>query len=280
VVVHSVLPEPLAVVVDAVLAAAGVAHVGHGEAEPVRAAVLAARDEGALALIGPIRSADVIDALEATAPAGLPLVAPVATAAAVTRDDEPGCEEPARHEGTVLRIVARDTVVAQRIAADLRARGQRALVVAGEHDYGRQLDGQLRLADLPRADDPERADLVVLAGLAGHPEARRAAALAPLPVIAFDGIEGADLGTERDVRVALPFASDAASEGRVRLEPCVRRAAELVAEATRTGARGRRGLLDALRGVGRFDAQGDPVDPPVWLWRADADWRLTPDRAI
>jgi hypothetical protein len=25
---------------------------------------------------------------------------------------------------------------------------------------------------------------------------------------------------------------------------------------------------------------GDPVDPPVWLWRADAGWRLTPERPL
>jgi hypothetical protein len=45
-------------------------------------------------------------------------VAEVLAAAGVTRDDEPGCEEePAKHRGTVLRMVARDTVVAARIAA-------------------------------------------------------------------------------------------------------------------------------------------------------------------
>jgi len=48
--------------------------------------------------------------------------------------------------------------VAKRIAGDLRAAGQRALLIAGDHDYGRQLDGHLRLAGLPRA---EGADLVV-----------------------------------------------------------------------------------------------------------------------
>ena len=74
----------------------------------------------------------VAEAVEATAPAGLPLIAPVATWAGVTRDDEPGCEDdPARHGGTVLRMVARDTVVAARIAADLRAQGSEPLVIAG-----------------------------------------------------------------------------------------------------------------------------------------------------
>jgi hypothetical protein len=32
--------------------------------------------------------------------------------------------------------------------------------------------------------------------------------------------------------------------------------------------------------AGPFDAHGDPVDPPVWLWRADEDWALAPDRAL
>ncbi len=86
-----------------------------------------------------------------------------------------------------------------------RAARQHALVVAGEHDYGRQLDGQLRLASLPRAERADDADLVVLAGLAGEPEIERAAATAPLPLVAFDGAEGAALG-DREVRVALPFA--------------------------------------------------------------------------
>jgi hypothetical protein len=279
-VVHSVLPAGLTSVVAEVLGQAGVAHAGHGDGDPVGAASLAAGRPDAVALIGPFRSADVAEAVEATAPTGLPLVVPVATAAAVTRDDEPGCDDPARHRGTVLRILARDTVVAQRMAADVAARGRRAYVVAGGHEYGAQLDGQLELADLPRTEDHRDADVVVLAGLAGHPEVERAAALAPLPVIAFDGIQGADLGEARDVHVALPFGPDAGSDGQVRLEPCVRRAAGLVAEAIRGGARDRAGLLRALRALGGFDAHGDPLDPPVWLWRADADWRLTPDRPL
>jgi hypothetical protein len=53
-----------------------------------------------------------------------------------------GCEDAARHRGTVLRLVARDSVVAQPIADHLRAQAKAALVVAGEHAYGRQLDQQ------------------------------------------------------------------------------------------------------------------------------------------
>jgi ParB-like chromosome segregation protein Spo0J len=280
-VVHSALPDPLTAVVDDVLRAASVAHRAHGPRAPLRAAEAAAGDEGAVALIGPFRSADVAEAVEATAPAGLPLLAPVATWAGVTRDDEPGCDDAARHAGTVLRLVARDTEVAARIAADVRTSG-RALVVAGTHDYGRQLDGQLRIAGLPRAAGPDDADLVVLCGLAGAPEVERAAALAPLPLIAFDGVQGADLGAGRDVRLALPVApADDVRPGEVLffVEPA-RRAAELIAGALRAGARDRAALLDAMRAAGPFDAHGDPIDPPVWLWHADADWRLTPDRPL
>ena len=34
-------------------------------------------------------------------------------------------------------------------------------------------------------------------------------------------------------------------------------------------------LLSALRIAGPFDEHGDLVDPPVWLYRAAADWCLT-----
>ena len=97
---------------------AGIRHVAHGEDDHVRAAELAAADGDAIAFIGPFRSRAVAEAIEATAPAGLLLLAPVATWAGVTRDDEPGCEDdPADHRGTVLRMVARDTEVARRLAA-------------------------------------------------------------------------------------------------------------------------------------------------------------------
>jgi len=283
VVVHSALPDPLGAAVDGVLRAADVEHRAHGPGAPLRAAEVAAADERAVALIGPFRSRDVADAVEATAPAGLALFAPAATWAGVTRDDEPGCDDdPARHRGTLLRMVARDTEVAARIAADLRAAGRRALVVAGAHDYGVQLDSQLRMVGLPRAGAPDDADVIVLGGLAGEPEVERAAALAPLAVIAFDGVQGADLGAGRDVRLALPVApADDVRPGEVLffVEPA-RRAAELVAGALRDGARDRAAVLAAVRAAGPFDDHGDPVAPPVWLWRADEEWRLTPDRPI
>ena len=281
--VHSALPDRLTAAVDDVLRAAGIEHVAHAGAAPMRGAEAAAADDGALALIGPFRSADVAEAVEATAPAGLPLLAPVATWAGVTRDDEPGCDDPARHRGTVLRLVARDTEVAARIAADVRAAGRRALVVRGDHEYGLQLDGQLRLAGLPRAERAEEADLVVLCGLAGAREIEGAAALAPLPVVAFDGVQGAaGLAAGRDVCVALPYAPVEGLAPPVLFAGVERagRAAELVVAALRDGARDRPDLLAALRALGPFDDHGDPVDPPVWLWRAGADWALAPERPL
>jgi hypothetical protein len=248
--------------------------VAHGDGDPVRAAELAVADEDAVALIGPFRSRDVAEAVEATAPAGLLLLAPVATWAGVTRDDEPGCDDPADHRGTVLRMVARDTEVARRIAAYVEARGEQALVIAGGGEYGTQLDGQLRLAGLPRADRAQDADLVVVAGVPGERGMEAAAMTAPLPVIAFDGAQGLELGAGREVHVALPFAADA-THG---IEAA--RAARLVAGALAAGARSRAEVIDACRAAGPFDEHGDPVDPAVWLWRADDVWRLSPERVI
>ena len=81
-VVHSALSTALTAEADDVLRFAGLAHTPHEIADPVVAAVAAAEDPEAVALLGPSRSADVNEALAATAPAGLPLIAPVATWAA------------------------------------------------------------------------------------------------------------------------------------------------------------------------------------------------------
>jgi hypothetical protein len=32
--------------------------------------------------------------------------------------------------------------------------------------------------------------------------------------------------------------------------------------------------------AGSFDRHGDPIAPPVWLWRADPDWTLLPERPL
>jgi hypothetical protein len=280
--VHSALPERLEAAVAEVLDGAGVGHVAHGDRDTMAAAEAAAGDDSARALIGPFLSRAVAHAVEATAPVGLPLIAPVATWAGVTRDDEPGCEDdPARHDGTVLRMVARDTEVAARIAAHVRADGKRALVVASEREYGAQLDGQLRLVGLPRADEQAAADLIVLCCLSDEPEIALARATA-LPLIAFDGVQGTDLGSGREVSMALPFAPrdggpfDHMAYGAHE----ARRAAQLIVAALRGGATDRAALLQALRASGPFDEHGDPVDPPVWLWRAGPDWVLRPDRAL
>jgi hypothetical protein len=246
--------------------------VAHGDGDPVGAAAIAAGDADAVAFIGPFRSRDVAEAIEATAPAGLPLLAPVATWVGITRDDEPGSEhDPADHRGTVLRMVARDTEVAFRLAAHLRRTGRRALVVAGRGEYGTQIEGQLRLAALPSADD---ADVVVAAGVPEEPGMDAVKETAPLPLIAFDGIQGLDVGFDRDVWVVLPFAEDPTHGTEAA------RAARLVVEALAGGARTRAEVLAACRAAGPFDEHGDPVDPPVWLWRADADWSLRPEAPL
>jgi hypothetical protein len=250
--VHSILPPALTEAVDEVLRAAGVRHVAHGDGDAVEAAVAAASDPEARAVIGPFRSRAVAEAVEATAPARLPLLAPVATWVGVTRDDEPGCDDAARHDGTVLRMVARDTVVAQRIAE--RLRGRRALVIAGDHEYGLQLDGQLALAGLERATTAADADMIVLAGLVGEPEIAAARALAPLPIVAFDGIQG-EAFPGQEVEIALVYAPGPLGIAESR------RAAEIVVEARD---------LAHMRELGPFDEHGDPVDPLVRFERYDA----------
>jgi hypothetical protein len=246
--IHSILPPALTEVVESVLREAGLTHVAHGDRDHVSAAEAVVADPEARAIIGPFRSRAVAEVVEVTAPVGLPLLAPVATWAGVTRTDEPGCEDhPARHLGTVLRLVARDTVVAQRIAERVRAEGRRAFVVAGDHEYGVQLDAQLELAGLPRASSAGDADVVVLAGLRGGPEAGKARTLAPLSIVAFDGIQG-EAFPGQAVELALVYAP-----GPVGVEE-TRRAAELVGMTTD---------LDELRRLGPFDEHGDPIDPPV-----------------
>jgi len=227
----------------------------------------------ALAAAGPFRSRAVAEAVEATAPVGLPLLAAAATWAGMTRSDEPCGNDPARHRGTVLRMLARDTEVAARLAEDVRAAEQQALVVAGEHEYGVQLDGQLVFVGLPRAASPQAADLVVLCGLAGHPEVARAAELG-LPVVAFDGVQGG--APVPDCSLMLPFAPGEDMGGTT----AAARAATLISEAVAGGARDRAALLSAIRIAGPFDEHGDPVDPPVWLYRAGPDWSLTADRPL
>jgi hypothetical protein len=270
--VHSVLPEALTSAVEYALR--GVAeHVPHVGVDDMRAAELAAGDREAIALIGPFRSIAVAEAVEATAPVGLPLLAPVATWAGVTRSDEPCEGHPARHRGTLLRMVARDTVVAARLAEDVRAAEQQAFVVAGDHEYGVQLEGQLDHVGLPRVDDPAAADLVVLCGLAGSREVARAAGLG-LPVVAFDGVQGGE--PIPDCTLMLPFTPEDDMAGTT----AAARAATFVADAIAGGARDRAALLSAIRIAGPFDEHGDPVDPPVWLYRAAEDWTLQPDRPL
>jgi hypothetical protein len=108
---------------------------------------------------------------------------------------------------------------------------------------------------------------------------RAVEALAPVPVVAFDGVQGA---VTRPVHLALPVApvDGVAPEDLYRGVESARRAARLVAEALQAGATSRSALLAELRARGPFDEHGDPVDPPVWLWRAGPDGRLEPDRPL
>jgi hypothetical protein len=252
--VHSILPPELTQAVDEVLSAAGVLHVAHGDADPVGAASAAADDQRCRIVIGPCRSRAVAEAVEVTAPAGLAMIAPIATWVGVTHDDEPGCDDPAMHRGTIVRLVARDSVVAQRIADRVREAHQRALVVAGAHEYGAQLDAQLARCGLPRAQSPEDADIIVLAGLRGHEEIDRARALAPMPIIAFDGIQPEPF-PDQDVVLCDVYAP---SDGQLGVPEC-RRGAELAVAALARGG----DMIQELRGLGPFDDHGDLVDPVV-----------------
>jgi len=131
-VVHSALPETLTSAASDVFDTAAVAHVAHGDGDAVAAAEAVVDDRRAVALLGPLHSAHVAEALEVTAPAGLPLLAPVATWAGVTRLDEPGCDEAARHRGTVLRW-SRATPRSPLVSPGTSARqGLRVLVVIGQ----------------------------------------------------------------------------------------------------------------------------------------------------
>jgi hypothetical protein len=106
--------------------------------------------------------------------------------------------------------------------------------------------------------------------------------LAPLSVIAFDGIQGADLGEGRDVCLGLPFKPSSAvstSDLFAGVEQA-RRAAELVVEVHEAGHRERHSVLAALRALGRFDDFGDPLDPAVWLWRVADRWALAAERPL
>ena len=113
----------------------------------------------------------------------------------------------------------------------------------------------------------------MLCGLAGHPEVARAAELG-LPVVAFDGVQGG--APIPDCSLMLPFTPADDMGGTT----AAARAATLITEAVAGGARDRTALLSALRIAGPFDEHGDPVEPPVWLYRAGEDWSLTPDRPL
>jgi hypothetical protein len=106
--------------------------------------------------------------------------------------------------------------------------------------------------------------------------------LAPLPIIAFDGVQGAPFDGAPELRLALPIApaEDLTQADLMAGVGQARRAAKLILAGLRRDARDRASLLTALRALGPFDAHEDPIDPPVWLWRVSPGWTLTPDRPL
>jgi hypothetical protein len=160
----------------------------------------------------------------------------VATWAGVTRSNEPCEGDPARHRGTVLRFLARDTEVAARLAEDVRAAEQQAFVMAGEHEYGVQLDGQLDFVGLPRAAAAEDADpgRALRAGGAPGGGARRRARAAGGRLRRRAGRRAVP-----DCSLMLPFTPDDDMGGTT----AAARAATLISEAAAGGARDRTALL-------------------------------------
>jgi hypothetical protein len=129
----------------------------------------------------------------------------------------------------------------------------RAVADAVEVTASAGLDAQLAHFGMPRADVVD-ADVIVLAGLAGHEEIHRARALAPMPIIAFDGIQP-ELFPNQRVSIALVYSRTEDGFG----SPETRRAAELAVSALECGD----DTLSALRRLGPFDEHGDLVDPLV-----------------
>src|SRR5207253_2624365 len=103
-------------------------------------------------------------------------------------------------------------------------------------------------ADLPTGDD---ADVVVAAGVPEEAGMEAVKETAPLPLIAFDGIQGLDVG-ERDVWVALPFAADP-THG---IEAA--RAAQIVVDALAGGATT---LAGRDEGTGLWPLHPNDVEP-------------------
>ena len=237
----------------------------------MRAAELAAGDPEALALIGPFRSrrgrrggrGDRAGRAAAARPGG-DVGGRDAQRRAGLRG-RPGApprhraaDGGARHRGGGAAGGGRARGGAARVRGGRRARVRRAA--------RRPARPRRAAAGRERA---EAADLVVLCGLAGQPEVARAAELG-LPVVAFDGVQGG--APIPDCSLMLPFAPDEDMGGTTAAD--AGRHAGLRGLAG--GARDRAALLSAIRIAGPFDEHGDPVDPPVWLYRAGADWSSEP----
>jgi len=92
----------------------------------------------------------------------------------------------------------------------------------------------------------------VLAGLVGEPECEEARRRAPLPIIAFDGIQG-EVFPGQEVELAVVYAPGPTGVAEAR------RAAEMVVATT--------DLAELKKG---FDEHGDPLDPEVRFERYEA----------
>ena len=124
--VHSILPPDLTAAVDDVLSAAG------SRTSRTVTATRSARRRRAAGDPAGARGDRAVPvgrrergARRDRARRGCRCSRPAATWVGVTRDDEPGSDDAPQHDGTVFRLVARDMVVAQRIAERLTGGARR-----------------------------------------------------------------------------------------------------------------------------------------------------------
>lgn len=281
--VHSSLPGDLAEVLGIALGRA-VVHVDHGVSDVMGAAAEAARDDRAVAFVGPLLSWQVAETAAVLNQSGLAQLAVGATYAGLTRD-EPGAEDgmPAslRPSGhcSLFRLVPRDTALCRALVAEV---GGPCVVVGDDTPYGAQLDEQLALAGLERTEDPAAAVAVVYAGLADRAPMERLAALGGLGLWGFEGAAEGDFPARLDGRARfllpqhpVPGWTD---EAILRYFPQAVEAGMLVVGSLLAGGPDRVRVAGELRGCGRFDAFGDTVERRCGVWRWEATGRLAPDR--
>lgn len=122
----------------------------------------------------------------------------------------------------------------------------------------------------PGCDDAACRPGTVLAGHGGEPEIARAAATAPLPLIAFDRAQAAALG-ERQIHVVSPHAPVVGVTTKSLLAGSSARSGSTARPVKRwPRAPPTAAMVVALRRLGDLDAHGDRPDPAIWLRGADA----------